>query len=302
MELGVFERQLRLMVLLTQNREYTIEELCAKLDMSRRTLYRYLELFRDIGFEVIKQEGRYRLDKSSPFFKEITQLIHFTEDEALALRQVLHTLSDTDMQVRYLKRKLERIYDFGILNSIETDRLYGENLKQLYEAIKQHRQVILHDYSSANSNNVSSRLVEPFEFLNHHHEVRCFEPASGRNKSFKISRIGRVEVVDLLWCHEQKHRHVYTDLFHFSGEERTPVTLRLGRLACHILKEEYPNAAPLLQEDGENHWLLTIHVCSFQGIGRFVLGLLEDIEVVDSPEFMSFLTAKVEEYKARMGG
>ena len=28
MELGIFERQLRLMVLLTQNREYTIDELC----------------------------------------------------------------------------------------------------------------------------------------------------------------------------------------------------------------------------------------------------------------------------------
>ena len=48
MELGIFERQLRLMVLLTQNREYSLDELCRKLDMSRRTLYRYLELFRDI--------------------------------------------------------------------------------------------------------------------------------------------------------------------------------------------------------------------------------------------------------------
>ena len=71
MELGIFERQLRLMVLLTQNREYTMDELCRKLDLSRRTLYRYLELFRDTGFEVVKQGNVYRLDKSSPFFKEI---------------------------------------------------------------------------------------------------------------------------------------------------------------------------------------------------------------------------------------
>ena len=38
MELGIFERQLRLMVLLRQNREYSLDELCRKLDMSRRTL------------------------------------------------------------------------------------------------------------------------------------------------------------------------------------------------------------------------------------------------------------------------
>ena len=77
MELGVFERQLRLMVLLTQNREYSIDELCRKLDLSRRTLYRYLELFRDIGFEVVKQHNVYRLDKASPFFKEIIPHISF---------------------------------------------------------------------------------------------------------------------------------------------------------------------------------------------------------------------------------
>ena len=106
MELGIFERQLRLMVLLTQNREYSLDELCRKLDMSRRTLYRYLELFRDIGFEVVKQGNVYRLDKSSPFFKEITQLVHFTEDEALTLRHVLDMASGTDVQVRHLRHTI----------------------------------------------------------------------------------------------------------------------------------------------------------------------------------------------------
>ena len=136
MELGIFERQLRLMVLLTQNREYSLDELCRKLDMSRRTLYRYLELFRDIGFEVVKQGNVYRLDKSSPFFKEITQLVHFTEDEALTLRHVLDMASGTDVQVRHLRHKLERIYDFGILNAVEADPGQAEKLQQLYEAVR----------------------------------------------------------------------------------------------------------------------------------------------------------------------
>lgn len=165
MELGIFERQLRLMVLLTQNREYSLDELCRKLDMSRRTLYRYLELFRDIGFEVVKQGNVYRLDKSSPFFKEITQLVHFTEDEALTLRHVLDMASGTDVQVRHLRHKLERIYDFGILNAVEADPGQAEKLQQLYEAVKLHRQVVLHDYSSAHSNRTSDRVVEPYLFL-----------------------------------------------------------------------------------------------------------------------------------------
>lgn len=294
MELGIFERQLRLMVLLTQNREYTIDELCRKLDMSRRTVYRYLELFRDIGFEVIKQGNIYRLDKSSSFFKDITQLVHFTEDEALTLRYVLDTMSDTDIQVRHLRHKLERIYDFGILNEIESDRGRADNLKTLYEAIKQHRQVILRDYSSANSNRTDDRAVEPYLFLNNHNEVRCYELRSGQNKTFKVSRIGKVEMLDLLWSNEAKHTPVYTDLFRFSGEQRYKISLRLGRLSCNLLKEEYPQAVRFLQEDGNNHWLLNIEVCSFQGVGRFVLGLFDDIEVLESAEFKDFLHEKVQ--------
>lgn len=294
MELGIFERQLRLMVLLTQNRAYTLDELCRKLDLSRRTVYRYIELFRDTGFVVKKQGDCYRLDKNSPFFREITQLVHFTDEEALTLRYVLDMLSDTDVRARQLRRKLERIYDFGILNAIETDRGLADNLQRLYEAVKQHRQVVLHDYSSANSNRTSDRVVEPYLFMQNHNEIRCFEPRSGQNKTFKVSRIGRVEVLDLLWNHETRHTPVYTDLFQFSGSDRHPVTLRLGRLACHLLREEYPQAAPLLVADGPDHWLFSTEVCSFQGIGRFVLGLFEDVEVVDSPDFVQFLREKTQ--------
>lgn len=301
MELGTFERQLRLMVLLTQNRDYTVDELGRKLDMSRRTVYRYIELFRDTGFEVRKQGDCYRLDKASPFFREITQLVHFTDEEALTLRYVLDTLSDTDIRARQLRRKLERIYDFGFLNAIETDRGLADNLQRLYEAVKQHRQVVLHDYSSASSNRTTDRVVEPYLFLQNHNEIRCFEPSSRQNKTFKVSRIGRVEVLDLLWSHEAEHAPVFTDLFQFSGPDRHPVTLRLGRLACNLLKEEYPHAASRLVPDGPDHWVLRTEVCSFQGVGRFVMGLFEDIEVLDSPDFCRFLQKQAADLTKKWG-
>ena len=293
MELGIFERQLRLMVLLTQNREYTLDELCGKLDMSRRTLYRYLELFKDMGFEVVKQGTIYRLDKSSSFFKDITRLVHFTEDEAITLRYVLDTLQESNLQARLLRRKLERLYDFGVLSAPQTDHRQADNLQMLYEAVKQHRQVVLKNYSSVNSNREDDRAVEPYMFLNNNSEIRCFEVKTGQNKIFKISRIGKVVLLDLLWSHEEKHTRIYTDLFHFSGEKRFPVILRLGRLASNLLKEEYPYSAGLLEPDGSNHWILKIQVCSYLGVGRFVLGLFEDIEIINSPEFSLFLRERV---------
>ena len=72
MELHKFERQLRLMMLLTQNRKYTLEELGKRLDMSSRNVYRYIEAFKMAGFIVRKTNGCYSLDKSSPYFKDIS--------------------------------------------------------------------------------------------------------------------------------------------------------------------------------------------------------------------------------------
>ncbi|MDE7377991.1 MAG: transcriptional regulator [Paraprevotella sp.] len=293
MELGKFERQLRLMVLLTQNRTYSIEQLCEKLDMSRRTVYRYIELFRDLGFEVVKQSGNvYRLDKSSPFFREISSMVHFTDDEAITLRYVLDTLADTNIQARTLRRKMERLYDFGIVNETEADRRLADNLQALYEAIRERRQVVLRGYSSSNSRQSGDRVVEPYLFLSNNNEVRCYEPASRMNKTFKVTRIGRVEVLDLLWSHEEEHRPVYTDLFRFSGEERCSVTLRLGRLAVNLLREEYPVGSERLQPDGPEHWLLQTEVCSFTGVGRFILGVFEDVEVVAPEELRRYLCEK----------
>ena len=87
MELEKFDRQLRLMVLLTQNRLLTIEDISRDLHMSKRSIYRYIEAFRQMGFIVIKEGTRYRIDHSSPFFHTITERIHFTTDEALVINQ-----------------------------------------------------------------------------------------------------------------------------------------------------------------------------------------------------------------------
>ena len=72
------ERLLRLMKMLTANTTYTVDDLAERLGMSRRTVYRYIDTFREAGFVIRKSGDRIRLDKESPHFKEISQLVHFT--------------------------------------------------------------------------------------------------------------------------------------------------------------------------------------------------------------------------------
>ena len=105
------ERLLRLMKLLTANTEYTVDDLAERLGMSRRTVYRYIDTFRDAGFVVRKSGACIRLDKESPHFREISQLVHFTEEEAVILRRAIESIDDTNLLKQNLKRKLCTVYD-----------------------------------------------------------------------------------------------------------------------------------------------------------------------------------------------
>lgn len=293
MELHKFERQLRLMMMLTQNRNYTLEELGKRLDMSARNVYRYIDAFKMAGFVVRKRNKCYYLDKSSPYFKDITSLVHFTEEEAYVLKRAIESIDGNTAMKQDLKQKLYKVYDYKILSEIVVRNGIGDNVHFLYEAIKEKKKVVLCQYKSSNSHVTRDRVVEPFAFTPNNSEIWCYELASGMNKLFKVSRIGRVQMLEEAWEAEDKHRGGYTDVFHNSSDQRLPVKLRLGMNAANLLVEEYPLAEKYLTKEDGNHWLFETEVCRYEGVARFVLGLMEDIEVLGSDEFNVFLREKL---------
>ncbi len=292
------ERELNLMLLMTENRDYTVMQLCDKLGVSRRNLYYYINFFRDAGFIVEKRGTCYSLDRESPWFKKLFRTLHFTEDEAIAMRRLIETTGTNDEQLIFLRRKLERLYDFDITEKVEPDRRISENINTLYEAIKYRRKVILRNYSSPHSNTTSNRVVEPFMFLDNNSEVRCFELISKTNKTFKVSRMESVMPLLEDWENAHLHKRIYTDAFMFSGEETYPVELRLGRLAYNLITEEYPKTAPFIEKEDDEHRLLRLEVCNYAGIGRFVLGLYENVEVLGDEAFRRYIAGKIEAMKA----
>lgn len=292
------DRELKLLLLMTENRQYTVQQLCEKLDISRRTLYYYLEFFRFNGFIVEKNGTKYSLDKESPFFKKLFKVLHFTEDEALTLRHLLDKVSDNNVQIQHLRQKLNKLYDLDILDDIGLREQVAANISTLYDAIKYRQKAILHNYSSPHSNTVSNRVVEPFMFLNGNNEIRCYELTTGMNKTFKLSRMESVILLSENWEYTSKHKQVYTDVFMFSGEELKPVGIRMNRLAYNLLMEEYPQtAAHITLDEDKQHWTLQLDVCSYLGIGRFVLGLYDCVEVLGDEEFIAYIRYKVEEMK-----
>lgn len=293
MELEKFARQLRLMVLLTQNHTLTVDEIGRKIGISRRTIYRYLDAFQSMGFIVKKQGTKYCIDASSPFFQKVAKGITFSDDEALTISQVLNSVYDNSLQVRHLREKLSHLYNTNVLSKYGTDDGYARKVSLLYQAISEHRVVVLRNYNSPSGGSVENRIVEPYLFMGQNSEVRCYEIPTKTNKTFKVSRCESVELVDLLWSNEADHTPFFNDLFGFTGETRKKVSLLLGNLSTNILLEEYPDASRELTLLPDGRHRFDTEVCSYLGIGRFVTGLYEDIQIIDSPEFEAYIRERI---------
>lgn len=301
MELEKFGRQLQLLLLLTQNVTLTVDELGKELNMSRRTIYRYIDTFKTLGFVVSKTGTKYRIEHTSPFLKKLVTGIQFSEDEALTVSQVINSVYDSSPQIRALREKLAMLYTPELLAKHGVSKRVATNLSTLFSCMREERVALIVDYDSPSSGKVSNRIVEPYLFMSDNTEVRCYEITTGKNKTFKIGRMGAVRPMDLLWAHKDAHGPFFMDLFHFSGEKRTPVKLLLGHLATSVLLEEYPAAENFLTLETDGRHLLSIDVCSMKGIGRFVMGLADDVEVVDSPELSSYLRATAEKAASKFG-
>lgn len=298
MELEKFARQLKLMIMLTQNNNLSVEDVSQRLQMSRRSIYRYIDAFKAMGFVVKKAGSKYRIDPNSPFFAKIATGVQFSEAEAITISQVLNSVYNNSPQVRDLREKLANLYNTDVLARHGVDNQMAQNVNMLFKAIHEQRVVMLCNYSSPSSNSVGNRIVEPYQFVNENSEVRCFELSSGMNKTFKVSRAERVELMPLLWSHKAEYKAFYTDLFGFSGEERLPVSLSLGELARNVLLEEYPDAQRQLAVEKDGRYRFDTEVCSYTGIGRFVIGLYEDIKIIGSPEFKRFVKERIKQMYA----
>ncbi|MBR4849534.1 MAG: WYL domain-containing protein [Alistipes sp.] len=296
MDQAKIERVLRLMKLMTGTTNYTIEELAELLDISSRSVYRYIDTFKAVGFVVHKSGDTVRLGKESRYFKDISQLIHFTDEEAHIVNQLIGALDDTNMLKTNLRRKLSSVYNCtSLANSVVKGR-GAENVNRLVEAIESGCQVILHDYLSAHTG-CRDRLVEAYAFTTNYVQVWCYDVEDGQVKLFKTSRIGSVEVTDTPWCFKEHHAQGYIDIFRHHGFERKHIELKLGMLSHNLLIEEYPLAERDLRQVGESSWILDTEVCNYAGVARFVLGLADDIEVLGSEEFLDYLRGRASEIK-----
>ena len=168
----------------------------------------------------------------------------------------------------------------------------GKLIETLSKAIHSNKQVILKKYHSANTQTIKDRLVEPIKFTDNYTALAAYEIESGENKYFNIERITDVKITNKNVEFKKQHAYNAPDAFGFGSTTKDyKVELRLNLRAYVILKEEYPLAIPYLKPErkSKNTYLLNITVNDFKPITRFVIGLIDDVEVLGSIEFKAHL-------------
>jgi len=294
------ERLLRLMKLLSSNVNHSIDELAEILEMSTRSVYRYLDTFKEAGFSVKRLYGNvYKLEGVPDTAPDFERLIYFSEDEAYLVNNLIDALSPTNALKKGLKEKLAVIYDNTSIESFVDRRSNAAHVESLRTAAKERKQVILHDYESGNSHTIRDRRVEPFGFTTDFIEVWAYDTEDYKNKVFKVQRISEVEILDRPWEFENSHRKTGRDVFHMSGHRATKVKLQLTVRAKNLLIEEYPLAEKDITRNG-NFWILDTVIYDYAGICRFFLGLMHEIKVIEGEEFVEYVKGYLKRFGSKL--
>ena len=283
------DRMLRLMKLMSGGTYYSIEELSERLNIPQRTIYRYIDTFKKSGYVVNKpQTNVYKIESAPQSLPDFDKLVYFSEEESYLINSLLDALSPTNALKKGIKEKLAVIYDKTAIADFVDRRSNAAHVQELTRAAREKKKVILKDYESGNSNTIRDRLIEPYGYTTDYIDVCAYDLEDGKNKIFKINRIGGVEILDEHWTKESSHRKQGMDVFRMAGHPCGHIKWQMTVMAKNLLLEEYPLAEKEIVRN-TNFWMLDVDVNDYAGACRFYVGLAKEIKVIDSPEFEEYV-------------
>ncbi len=281
-------RVLQLISLLKKEPAKSIRFLSGILESTDRTVYRYLDLIKELGFELQRdQHNRFLIIN-----EDKVESYSFSNEEVQLLKELLLSVGKNSKLKDSILKKIYFKSEIAIHGNHILKAHLGKIVEKLSDAIQNEKRVILKDYHSANSQKISDRLVEPITFSDNYNSLIAFEVETGENKYFNIERITDIIELNTNQEFQEKHKNDKPDIFGFSelNGEKFDIELRLTLRAYLILKEEYPLVQPYVKkEPNKETYLLKCSVNNPKAITRFILGFPKDLEVIGSEKYIDYL-------------
>lgn len=290
-------RLFRLILFLSNSYPKTKEDCISFLRIGDTAFYSYCNDLKETGFDLHQKDGKYWIDYPDQDFHVLRNVLHFSEEETYLLSRSIDLIEEKQVCATRLKQKLA-----AFLNQDKTIETYIQKEKSaivqsLRKAQQLKKQILLINYASGNSQTMKNRMVEPFEFKDDFNLVWAFDIELKQNRQFKICRIEDVQETLLPWEYERSHRSKPVDIFRNTGDLNKQVEFSLNLKAKNLLIEEYPLSERFLTKISNNQFLLKAPIAKYEGPGRFVLGLAEDIQLQGDEGFRHYLKTKINKYQ-----
>lgn len=269
-----------------------VHRLAELLETDERTIYRYFKLLEALGFEVIKEFSKYKIQQI-PGMDQTLNYGTFSAEESNWLRSLIESQGKENLLHDSILKKL------SVRSEVKkvTEELFKANLGRLVDeigkGIQEKVQIWLKDYYSLSSDTTSDRLVEPVAFSSNYESIHAFEPESKHMKVFKIERIGEVIISQKAWAFESKHVLPGQQLFGFTGKNKFLVKLKLSKKAYQLMMEEHPNARPYMYIKNRNQYFFNGEIPQLPGLARFILGLPGEVTVEEGQELKDYLNEQL---------
>lgn len=285
-------RVLQLISLLKKEPAKSIRFMAGFIESTERTVYRYLDLIKELGFE-LERDSYKRYYITGDRFQEFDS---FTNEEVSLLNELLMSSAKDSKLKDALLKKIYFKSEMAVHGNTILNAHLGLIIQKISHAIENGNKVILKSYHSANSQKIADRLVEPISFSDNYTSICAFEIATQKNKYFNIERITEVEELSEKQEYQSLHKVDQTDVFGFTewNGEKFDIELNLSLRAFVILKEEYPLVLPhITQTDKNKSYVLKCSINNPKPITRFILGLSNEVVIIGSEEYIEYFSRKI---------
>lgn len=285
-------RVLQLISWLKSDPPKSMQMLSRRLNTTERTVYRYLDMLTELGFQIMRDgEKRVYIESGSERAE-----IKFTAEELGLLKQLLQTVTRKNVMRDAIMKKLFLTSDVAVGATDLYNARLTSMIESIREAIDSGKRIQIRKYQSVNSSKLSDRLVEPIRFTPDYRSLAAYEVSSGVNKYFNLERIGQVVIHKTKMKFQRKHKYSEPDVFGYASVNKPErVELILTRRAAILLGEEYPGTIGKLKKmKASDRFKFSSEVQDFKPIIRFVLGLLDDVEIVGNTQFIDAVHSAVQ--------
>jgi predicted DNA-binding transcriptional regulator YafY len=285
------ENLIRLISLLS-TRKLKVGELAKLLNVQTKQIRRYYQVLDDLNLHVDEDlDGR-----SFIFSADKIQKALLEQEEKNWIYSIIKLHAPNHPFSTSIGHKLQQ----NACPLPQPEQLSDLRIADIFEkitrAIKQRTRIILLDYHSpSGTKTVSNRLVEPLEFLDDHRQLKAYEIASRKVKSFKIDRIGKVQRTEEP-CTKNHNSISQTDPFGFSSTKFSLIELQLSPLAKDLLYENHPLARPYLVQNEKKYHYYSGPISNPIGVGRFILGLPGHVKVLKGEHLKEYLRLEIQKY------